>query len=250
MQAVILAAGFGQRLRPITESIPKCLVPVNGKPLLINALEILEARAVHGVVLVVGHMKEKIYQAVGHEFGNVRISYVENDTYDKTNNVYSLWLARDRLNKDSLLLECDLYYGGDIIDALMDDCRGCNVLVSKYDPASMDGTVVEVGRGNVVKRLIVKRDQEEGFDFSDKYKTVNMYCFSREFLRRYLTPYLDLYVGSYGLNSYYELVLGGLIYLGQPDIRAVIVEADKWYEIDDKEDLRRAEMRFGRCDED
>jgi len=245
MQAVILAAGFGKRLQPITESIPKCLVPVNGKPLLTHTLEILESRGICEVILVVGHMKDQVYQTVGHKFGKVKISYVENDIYDKTNNVYSLWLAKDRLDKHSLLLECDLYYEGELIDALVEEHRDCNVLVSKYDASRMDGTVVALGRQNVIKRLITKRDQDASLDFSDKHKTVNMYYFSATFLQKYLVPYLDLYVSTHGVSRYYELVLGVLVYLGEPEIHAVIVDADKWCEIDDEEDLHRAEKRFG-----
>lgn len=244
MQAIILAAGFGKRLKPITEKVPKCLVLVNGKPLLINTLEVLETRGIHEVIIVVGHMKEKIYQVVGHQFGKVKISYVENDIYDKTNNVYSLWLARDRLDKDSLLIECDLYYGGDLIDALLDNRTDCTMLVSKYDPLCMDGTVVEIDQHNMVKSLITKKQQARGFDFLDTYKTVNMYYLSAEFLRKYFVPYLDIYVRTHGTDRYYELVLGILIYLSEPEVHAVIVASDQWCEIDDADDLHRAQERF------
>ena len=244
MQAVILAAGFGKRLRPITERIPKCLVPVNGKPLLVNALEILESRGIREAVIVVGHMKDKIYQAVGHQFGQIKISYVANDLYDRTNNVYSLWLARDRLDKDTLLLECDLFYGPDLIDALMSKGRDCDVLVSKFDPDTMNGTVLKLD-GDIVRSLITKRDQREGFDYSDKHKTVNMYRFSKDFLKKYLVPYLDLYVRTHGTQRYYELVLGTIVYLGEPEVNAIVVDKELWREIDDADDLRLAEKHFG-----
>ena len=244
MKAVILAAGYGKRLRPITESIPKCLVPVNDKPILIRSLELLNARDIDNVVIVVGHMKDKVYEAIGHKFGNMKISYVENDIYDKTNNMYSLWLARDRLDEDSLLLECDLYYDGTLIDALLAKRRACNILVSKFDPLYMDGTVVEIGEKDVVKKLVVKKNQAKDFDYCDKYKTVNMYYFTGDFLCKYFVPYLDLYVQVHGRQSYYELILGALIYLGKPQFDAVIVGGDKWCEIDDENDLRRAEKQF------
>jgi NDP-sugar pyrophosphorylase family protein len=241
MQAVILAAGIGNRLRPITDKIPKCLVPVNDKPMLVYTLEVLESRGIREVIIVVGHLKERVYEAVGHSFGEMKISYVENDVYDKTNNVYSLWLARDRLDKDSLLLECDLYYDGAVIDALLQNRSRCSVLVSKYDCSCMDGTVVDIGPKNTIKELIIKNKQGRDFVYSNKYKTVNIYFFSREFLRKYFVPYLDLYVRVNGKQSYYELVLGGLIYLGNPEINAVVVDAHKWCEIDDENDLRRAQ---------
>lgn len=244
MQAVILAAGIGKRLRPITETIPKCLVSVNGKPMIVNSLELLESRGIREAIIVVGHLKEQVYEALGHSFGEIKISYVENDVYDKTNNVYSLWLARDRLDRDSLLLECDLYYDGVVIDALLQNRSHCNVLVSKYDSSCMDGTVVEIGEKNTIKELIIKKKQGKDFVYTNKYKTVNIYYFSEEFLRKYFVPYLDLYVRVNGKQSYYELVLGGLIYLGKPEVYAVVVDALKWCEIDDKNDLHQAESRL------
>lgn len=244
MQAIILAAGYGKRLRPLTDSVPKCLVPVGGKPLLVRSLELLDARGVHDVLLVVGHMKDKVYQAVGHQFGRMRVSYVENDLYDKTNNVYSLWLARDRLLDDVLLLECDLCYDASVLDALLAQRTGCNVLLSKYDPSCMDGTVVRVAQDGTIEELIIKKRQQKDFAYGDMYKTVNMYYFRRDFLDEYLLPYLDLYVRVHGRQSYYELVLGLLIYLGEPRCQAVIVEGGTWCEIDNAEDLRRAEDRF------
>jgi choline kinase len=241
MQAIILAAGYGKRLRPLTDNVPKCLVPVHGQPLLVRSLELLEACGIHNVVLVVGHMKEMIYRAVGHRFGDIRISYIENDIYDKTNNVYSLWLARDRLCADSLLIECDLYYRGCLLDALTRTPRDCNVLVSPYDPGSMNGTVVTVGEDGAITRLILKKDQGDSFPYSDKYKTVNMYSFSKDFLSNFFVPYLDLHVQVHGGQNYYEQVLGVLIYIGRPRCHAVIVDGRQWCEIDDAADLRRAE---------
>jgi len=248
MQAVILAAGIGKRLKPITDTIPKCLVPVNGKPMLINTLELLESRGIKEVMIVVGYLKEKVYEVVGHSFGKIKISYIENDIYDKTNNVYSLWLARDRLNKDTILLECDLYYGADLIDKLLDSKQECKVLVSKFEPF-MRGTVVEIGPNNVIKRLITTEEQHPGFNFSDKYKTINIYYFSGAFLQQYLVPNLDLYVKTYGTSSYYEVVLGALIYLRKPEIHATIADAIKWFEIDDENDLHKAEYYFASQEE-
>jgi histidinol-phosphate/aromatic aminotransferase/cobyric acid decarboxylase-like protein/choline kinase len=248
MQAVILAAGIGKRLRPITDTIPKCLVPVNGKPMIVNALELLESCGIGEVIIVVGYLKEKVYETLGRSFGKIKISYIENDIYDETNNVYSLWLARDRLNKDTILLECDLYYGGDLMDKILEGKEDCRVLVSKYE-SFMSGTVVEVGQDGVIKRLITAKEQYPGFDFSDKYKTVNIYYFSAGFLQQYFVPNLDLYVRTQGTSSYYELVLGALIYFQKPEIRATIVDGIKWFEIDDEADLHRAEYYFASQEE-
>lgn len=243
MQAIILAAGMGSRLKKLTGELPKCLVPVNGKPMLINTLELLESRGITEVVLVVGYLKDKVYEAVGDRFGKMSITYVTNDIYDKTNNIYSLWLAKDKLNKPTILLECDLFFGGDVIDKVLESRKECRVLVSKWEPF-MSGTVVSVGRDGVIERLIPGSEQHSGFDFTDKYKTLNIYYFSDVFLKQYFVPNLDLYVKTQGTSSYYELVLGALIYIRNPKIHATIVDGLKWFEIDDEADLKRAEYSF------
>ena len=92
---------------------------------------------------------------------------------------------------------------------------------------------------------VIKRDQGEGFDYADKFKTVNVYIFKRDFVENKFFRFVDTYVQHQGVNSYYELVLGGLIYWGNADIRAVEISADEWCEIDDMEDLKRAEEKFG-----
>ncbi len=239
MQAVILAAGIGKRLRPLTDFVPKCLVEVNGKPILVNTLEILESYGIEETILIVGYLREKVYETVGDRFGKMRISYVENLEYNTTNNVYSLWFAKDHLNRDTILLESDVYFEGTLIDKLLSERESCTVLLDRFQP-HMDGTVVEMSPDNIIRRLIPSRDQHPGFDFSDKYKTVNVYYFSKEFLQRYFVPHLDLYVKTQSITEYYEIILGALIYYGKPEIYGTVVDGIKWFEIDDESDLARA----------
>ncbi len=102
-KAVILAAGIGDRLQPFTQQFPKCLAPVNGVPILVNALTHLSDAGVDEAVIVVGHHKEKIYERIGDTFEAVKVSYIESENYASTNNIYSLWLARER---PSVLVRC------------------------------------------------------------------------------------------------------------------------------------------------
>ncbi|NLV57886.1 MAG: phosphocholine cytidylyltransferase family protein [Clostridiales bacterium] len=243
MQAIILAAGFGKRLRPLTETLPKALVPVKGTPLLIHALDCLaRAKVITQVILVVGHRAEDIRSVVGNEYKGMEVLYVENPQYETTNNVYSLALARPLLKDACLLLECDIYYTDDLIQALLTGQGECRILVSPFNRATMNGSVVFAKEDGRCKALVLKRDQGEDFDDSSALKTVNAYLFQKEFLLDVLMPNLDTYVKTQGVNSYYELVIGGLIYYGNNDIRALTIPASRWYEVDDLHDLALAEQ--------
>ena len=243
VQAIILAAGFGKRLSPLTDNCPKSLVEVNGKPLLINALDILASCGVERTIIVVGYMKEKIIQAVGYSHNGMDISFVENTAYNKTNNVFSFYLTKDYIDDDALLIECDLFYKEELIRRIA-ACQGeCNIMVSPYDAQTMDGTVVFADKNDMAKSLVVKRFQNEDFDFTDALKTVNIYKFSRDFLKNKFYPAVETYVRTQDLDNYYEFVLGSLVYYGD-DIHVLRVSADEWAEVDSLSDLKIAEEKF------
>lgn len=244
MQAIILAAGFGSRLRPLTNSMPKSLTEVNGTPLLINSLTILAANKVKETIIVVGHMRDKIITQIGFEFNKMKITYIENTIYKTTNNIYSLYLAKDFVHDDVILLECDLYYNDELIKTILSGKSECNILTSPYNPTTMDGTVVEVSAENIVTQLYVKKQQYSNFDYLGKQKTVNVYKFTKNFIIKKFFPAIELYIKTQSVNSYYELVLGALIYLQSDDISSIEISEDKWAEIDDLNDLKLAEEKF------
>jgi choline kinase len=240
MQAIILAAGVGKRLQPLTNHKPKALIEVNGRSLLDNALDHLSGRDIEEVVIVVGDKKEQIINALGQSQRGMRIIYVENPVYDKTNNVYSLWLAREYINQDTILLECDLYYQRELIDTILAGEGEANILASPYDKHTMSGTIIAANDEGRAQALIIKRDQKPELDYSCMLKTVNVYKFRNDFIVTKFLPAIDLYVRTQSDQSYYELVLGSLIYFGNDDIRLIQIDSAKWCEIDDPEDLRRA----------
>lgn len=245
MQALILAAGCGKRLRPLTDRIHKSLVEINGVPLLINTLDCLSGRNINEVLLIVGDKKDLVIGRIGHQYKDMKITYIENPLYRETNNIYSLWLAKNYIHDDVVMLECDLFYRRSLIDTLLrEDDAECHVLVSPFDRETMDGTVVHIDSAGYIDSLLIARDQKKGGDYTEMYKTVNMYTYKKDFICHQFMPAIEYYVTTHDVNSYYELVLGALIYLRNNKIKAVTVDADEWCEIDDMEDLKRAEEKF------
>lgn len=242
MKALILAAGYGKRLRPITDTIPKSMVEVNGVPLLVNALNILVSLGIDDIGIVVGHMADYIKDKIGSSWKGVPVTFFENSRYLETNNVASLACAASYCDSDMLLMECDLFYGKEMIEKLLAGEGDCSILVSPYDPTVMDGTAI-IANGDKVNELVLGKWQTEEFDYAAAKKTVNMYRFHKDVAVSFL-KLVDWYVKNMGENSYYEKVLGSLIYLREFDFRTVEVPASLWCEIDDADDLARAKRHF------
>ncbi|MCR5023742.1 MAG: phosphocholine cytidylyltransferase family protein [Lachnospiraceae bacterium] len=243
MKALILAAGFGKRLRPITNEIPKSLVEVGGVPLLENNLNNLVSLGISDIGIVVGHMADLIRERIGSEWKGVPVSYYENQRYLETNNVVSLSCAYDFCNDDMLMLECDIMYRREMLEKLMKGKGDCSILVSPFNHETMDGSVIRVD-GDVALELILGKWQGEDFNYSCCRKTVNMYRFTKDFVKEYISL-VKWYVENAGEQSYYEKVLGSLMYLREHEVRIVEVPEESWCEIDDAEDLARARERFG-----
>ncbi|MDX9893240.1 MAG: aminotransferase class I/II-fold pyridoxal phosphate-dependent enzyme [Patescibacteria group bacterium] len=243
MQALILAAGQGNRLKPMTDKIPKGLVQVNGIPILENDLNILSKKGIAKTFIVVGYLQDEIKNHFGYDWNGMKIEYLENKIFDQTNNIYSLWLAKDVLHDDTILMECDIFFEEKLIDILISEKLEDRVVVDRFEPF-MDGTVVTINDHSEITKLITSDDQGENFDFSNTYKTVNIYLFTKDFLEKFFVPNLDLYVSTQGKNKYYELILSIFINFRNPVLKAAVISGVKWMEVDDFSDLRRAEMMF------
>ena len=244
MQAIILAAGMGRRLGEYTQGNTKCMLEVNGVKLIDRALESLLEAGISRVVLVVGYKAQNVIDYVGNSYKGMPIVYVTNAVYDKTNNIYSLYLAKEYLlQEDTILLESDLIYDASIIKKLVEDPFPNLALVAKYE-TWMDGTMVCINDANEILNFVPK----VAFRYADVdlyYKTVNIYKLSKDFSSTKYVPFLDAYSKAVGNNEYYENVLRIISFLNSHELKALpLDEGEKWYEIDDKQDLDIAEALF------
>ena len=243
MQASILAAGMGKRLKELTQNSTKCMVKVNGETLIQRMLSQIEARDFSRVVIVVGYEGQKLIDYISTLEIKTPIVYVENPIYDKTNNIYSLFLARDYLcREDTVLFESDLIFEEAVIDLLLDDPRDTLALVDKYE-SWMDGTCVKLAEDDTIEAFVPGKSFRYD-EIRSYYKTVNIYKFSKHFSMTHYVPFLEAYTKALGDNEYYEQVLRVITMLDDPAIKAKRLTGQVWYEIDDIQDLDIATSMF------
>ena len=243
MQAIILAAGMGKRLKDYTKNNTKCMVEICDETLIERTLKQLAQRNFSRVIVVVGYKGNELKQFIESLQMQLPILFVENVDYYKTNNIYSLYLAKEYLcQDDTILLESDVIFEDSALDALIDDSRDTLALVDKYE-SWMDGTCLKLRDDDSIEGFV----SGKCLNYEEKdvyYKTVNLYKFAKNFSVSHYVPFLEAYVKALGNNEYYEQVLKVLSVLDNPGIFAKRLEGQKWYEIDDAQDLEIATSMF------
>lgn len=243
MQAIILAAGMGKRLGEYTKNNTKCMVPVNGIPLIDRVLEQLSHLKLKRIIIIVGYKAQELMEHIGNRYARLNIEFVINPIYYKTNNIYSLAMAKEQMQEDdTILLESDLIFDDSMLDLLLSNPFPNLALVAKYE-TWMDGTMVCIDNDCNIVNFVTKA----AFNYRNVdqyYKTVNIYKFSQTFSTTKYIPFLEAYSKAVGNNEYYENVLRIISFLNCHDLKALPIQDEKWYEIDDKQDLDIAEALF------
>ncbi|GAJ05887.1 unnamed protein product, partial [marine sediment metagenome] len=147
----------------------------------------LSDSGVQETVIVVGYLKEKIYDMIGDSFNGMKVSYIESDRYATTNNIYSLWLAREHLTEDIMLLEADVFFERLLLDRILSNGNKNVAAVARHQ-SWMSGTVVSLDKEGNIQALLEIRHQGPQFDYSKVFKTLNIYLFRRDFLRNQFVP--------------------------------------------------------------
>lgn len=243
MQAIILAAGMGKRLGDLTKGNTKCMVEVGHETLIFRLLRQLQKQNLSRIVLVVGYKSKELRDYLKNVQVTTPIEYVENTIYDKTNNIYSLYMTKDYLQADdTLLFESDIIMEDSVIDKLVKNPYPDLAIVDKFE-SWMDGTVVTLDSDNRILRFI-PNSQFKYEEIPSYYKTVNVYKFSKQFSSNMYVPFLEAYCTAMGRNEYYEQVLRVINMVDNSTMRALPLNGEQWYEIDDVQDLDIAESIF------
>jgi choline kinase len=234
--AVLLAAGTGSRLYPLTKKEPKCLTMVNGSPILERLISNLNAHGFKKLIIVTGHLENCIRDFLGDRAGNIKIEYIFSPLYKTTNNIYSLWMARNKIKESFMLVESDLVFDESLLYEMIYPDR----IAAAYMQPWLNGTCVTFDDDNKVDAFVA--DDAECFG-RNKYKTVNIYSISFKSWSKIL-PRLTEFIEDGKVNDYYEKVFADLVVEGSLSFEKVSFDDKPWYEIDNIEDLAIAEKLF------
>ncbi len=245
--ACLLAAGTGSRLRPLTDSIPKCLTEINGRPILERLVSCLRDQGFERLVVVVGHLEQRIRKFLDDCAGELAIEYVCNPVYRTTNNIYSLRLAGDAIRESFLLVESDLVFEAPLLEGLLVPDK---IAVSRMLPWMNGTTITMDSSGQVASfhgasasrkgRAVRLRNSAKAQQRNSAYKTVNICSLSRATWSCVL-PRLEQAIVDGRVNEYYEVVFAEMVADGSLSLECVLFDSDRWYEVDTLEDLRGAE---------
>ncbi|MGV8074697.1 MAG: NTP transferase domain-containing protein [Syntrophobacteraceae bacterium] len=231
MKAIILNAGLGSRLLPVTKKIPKCMIMVKGKSILEHQIDNLRESGIESILIVVGYLKEKILQ-----LKDPNLIFIENPIYDKTNSSYSLWLAREHLRGHSFVyLNGDLYFHKDILKHLL-AARSPNSIVVQQTRNGRDDSFKAVMQGN---RIVNMKKQEAGSNAC--IEVPGPAKLSGEGSAKLFQALDDNMKAGNPTKWVYTMMSQIATDIG---LEGVFVEGLPWVEIDDIDDLRRAATLF------
>lgn len=237
--AVILAAGTGTRLRPITDVTPKCLVEISGRPLLGRLLDALDDAGIRRVVIVTGHLAERIESYVSEHHRQLDAVFVKNPAYATTQNAASLGAARTAIDgHDFVLCDADVMFSVNPIPALLADAEPCALAVDADAPFDAEGMKVERGSNGFVKRLSKHISAGDSAGESIGIQKVGGAAAGR------LWDVLGPIIARDPATAYYEDAFQRLIDEGARFAISRVAHGT-WIEIDDADDLAAARRAFG-----
>lgn len=234
--ACLLAAGTGSRLHPLTDSAPKCLTEVNGQPILQLLVDSLLDNGFKRLVVVVGHLEQHIRNFLSENGGGLTLEFVTNPLFLTTNNIYSLWLAKEKIQESCLLIESDLIFEHSMLEDLLYPDK---IAISPVQPW-MSGTLVSMNSQNRVSAFSMGVNVYNGSMDGAMFKTVNIYSLSWLSWQKVFKR-LEVYIANGKVNEYYETVFKEMVASDSLSLEGVLFDPQLWYEIDTVEDLKNAE---------
>lgn len=236
MKSVILAAGVSARLRPLTDNTPKFLLKIGGKTILERTLDNLLAHNLDDIIIVTGYLEEQIKSFVNRYYSKLNVTYIFNDQYDTTNNIYSLWMTKDLvMNNEMLLLDSDILFDKRILGLLLhSDYSNCLALRSDHQLSeeeikvrlNSDKSIAEISKLVDLKRAVGESIGIEKFD--------------AKFVKKLFEILDRKIINENRVKIFYEAAFQDAINSGEK-IFAVDIGDLKCIELDFAEDIKRAE---------
>jgi len=237
MNIIVLAAGMGLRLKEITKCMPKCMVSVNGERIIDRMMKNVESLNPKNVIFITGHLSNILQEYVMANWNNkYKIKFINNEIYDKTNNIYSLWLANQYLNEPFLLIESDVYFTQEIFSKNMFSNK--NLWFTDYFIEGMDGCMLTADNSKI-KKIEIVRSRLSNYD-SNQYKSIGLLYIANQ--NKKLISLLEKEIKEDNVNIYYDLLFAK--YISKIPIDIHNISPYKWFEIDNQDDLKKAEELF------
>lgn len=239
MKAIILAAGLGSRLRPITNDRPKAMVTMLDEPTLFRTIKQLMDVGIKEVTIVVGYKQEMVIKEINKYFGEGKIKFIKNEIFSESGTALSFYLAAKETDSDNdvLMLEGDVLFETQLLKRIVESKISNNIAaIARFCPP-LNGTVVEM-EGNKIKNYYTKVNSGER---ENGWKTINIYKFDNDFIY-FLCSMFKEKKEQYR-ESYLEELLQVTVNSGF-EIYGVDCGDLLWFEVDDINDLNYARRLF------
>lgn len=233
MKAVLLAAGLGTRLRPITNGVPKCMVPVNGMPIIEKQILNLVENGVKDIYVVAGYKREVLKAFLNEKYPFVHV--IENEVYDTTNNMFSLYMTMEFVRgAEFLLMNSDVFHDANIESGLINS-KETNMVACEYGRYIEESMKITVENG-VIQHISKQITPEEAYATS-----IDVYKIGVEAGNILFDMCIDIIEKQGNCNSWTEVALDQIF--SKIEFNPYIIEG-RWFEIDNHDDLTAAEELF------
>ena len=237
MLVIILNSGIGKRLFPLTEEIPKCMVKIGQKTILERELDILKKLGLNKLLITTGPFEEKIKELISSNYSDLEVKYVHNPVYDKTNYIYSIWLAKEIIEKETeeeiLLLHGDLLFEKEVMTKLLSCSHENSVIINSKAPLPEKDFKARV-ENDLVKEIGVNV-------WTNALFCIPIYRMKRDFFKKWLDE-MDKMIEKGEKQCYAENALNVL--LDDLHLHSCYIDKEKCMEIDTFEDIKIAEKDF------
>ncbi|NQV12780.1 MAG: HAD-IIA family hydrolase [Parcubacteria group bacterium] len=237
MKAIILAAGMGTRLRPLTDVIPKTLVPVANKSILGHQIESLANNGVQTIVICAGYKHEEIINFCRKNYPKLDIRFVINKDYETTNNMYSLYLTRKYLTGDVFLMNADVVFDENVISGMIS--MNNSVVATEVGTHNIESMKITANSNNIITNISKGISKKSAHGCS-----IDVYKFAKNDVLTIKNRLIEIIERKKDLNQWTEVMLQKLFKEKKIKATPYDIGDSRWFEIDNFNDLNKAESIF------